>query len=319
MYTAYQDFVRDWSNPSHAFVIATSGSTGESKQMVLTREKMKISVGLTASAIPNITKQTVFCCLPTNRMGGFMQIVRAVHWEQDVHIVPPQSNPMLILPKDHAFENISISPMQLAHIMQDALSWQKLLRFKTILIGGAAIAEPWVEQLERSGHEGIYATYGMTETYGHVALRKFPEKYFKQIDGVQFQVSSAGQLSLRSKLSDDQWIITQDIVEKQPIGFSFLGRTGNVINSGGLKISAEKIEQLISNKISDPFYITGKKHDVLGEEIVLVVEHTNQIDLKGLNQVVMDNLGKYTAIKRLIQQKVQLDSITGKIKRIKLD
>ena len=309
MYTTYQDFLKDWRNPNHTFVIATSGSTGESKQMVLTREKMNISVGFTASAIPNINEQTVFCCLPTNRMGGFMQLVRAVHWGQDAHIVPPKSNPMLSLPRDHAFENISISPMQLAHILQDALSREKLLRFKTILIGGAAIPERWTEQLTLLGHKGIYVTYGMTETYGHVALCNIPETYFFPIAGVQIQVNSDGQLSLCSKLSDDQWLITQDIVERQNNGFVFIGRSDYVLNSGGLKISAEKIEQLIAEKISIPFFITGKKHEILGEEIVLVVEETKDIDL----------IGNYAAIKRMIQKEVQLDTITGKVKRMKLD
>jgi len=114
-------------------------------------------------------------------------------------------------------------------------------------------------------------------------------------------------------------LITQDIVERQNNGFVFIGRSDYVLNSGGLKISAEKIEQLIAEKILIPFFITGKKHEILGEEIVLVVEETKDIDLIGLNESIIEVFGNYAAIKRMIQKEVQLDTITGKVKRMKLD
>lgn len=319
MYTSFKNFVKDWEDPFHLFEISTSGSTGKPKSILLSRDKMKYSVGLTEIAIPGIVEQPMLCCLPTDKMGGFMQMVRALLWNQTIDIIEPTSNPMSGLPKEHCYENISISPLQLATIIMDSASWDKLLRFKTILIGGAAIAERWAETITKSGHIGFYGTYGMTETYGHVALRNFPDKYYKPIQGVHFRINAEGVLSLNSELTEGKWLKTQDVVRGEAMGFEVVGRLGNVINTGGVKIQAEQIEQFLASHIASAFYISSKSNDVLGEEIVLIVDSVQGLNITELNKLIEEHISKYARIRHVVENSIQVDAVTGKIKRINLD
>ena len=53
--------------------------------------------------------------------------------------------------------------------------------------------------------------------------------------------------------------------------FEILGRTDNVINSGGLKILPEQLEvRLAPLLLPLPFYLTWRPHARLGQQLVLV-------------------------------------------------
>jgi O-succinylbenzoic acid--CoA ligase len=65
--------------------------------------------------------------------------------------------------------------------------------------------------------------------------------------------------------------------EKQ---FKFLGRFDNVINSGGVKIFAEELENLVKKHIDKDLVFLGKPDETLGEKLVLVVEVKNEENLK---------------------------------------
>ena len=51
-----------------------------------------------------------------------------------------------------------------------------------------------------------------------------------------------------------------------------LGRKDNVINSGGIKIQAEEVEQLLRPFISVPFVITSVPDQRLGQAVTLLIE-----------------------------------------------
>jgi len=75
-----------------------------------------------------------------------------------------------------------------------------------------------------------------------------------------------------SHLSDKK-IVTNDIVDLKDIRmFNFIGRYDNVINSGGIKISPEKVELKLSSFIQTRFIIAGLPDDRLGEKVILIVE-----------------------------------------------
>ncbi|MGY0408201.1 MAG: AMP-binding protein, partial [Polaribacter sp.] len=54
--------------------------------------------------------------------------------------------------------------------------------------------------------------------------------------------------------------------------FEWLGRFDNVINSGGIKLYPEKIEEKLSKIIEKRFFVTGIPDKKLGEKLALVVE-----------------------------------------------
>jgi O-succinylbenzoic acid--CoA ligase len=62
--------------------------------------------------------------------------------------------------------------------------------------------------------------------------------------------------------------------------FKFLGRFDNVINSGGVKIFAEELENLVKKHIDKDLVFLGKPDETLGEKLVLVVEGEKDENLK---------------------------------------
>jgi O-succinylbenzoic acid--CoA ligase len=54
--------------------------------------------------------------------------------------------------------------------------------------------------------------------------------------------------------------------------FTYLGRKDNVINSGGVKISPEVVEEKLAHHIPSPFFLYGVPDKVLGQKLVMIVE-----------------------------------------------
>ena len=68
-------------------------------------------------------------------------------------------------------------------------------------------------------------------------------------------------------------IITNDLVKLiSSTEFNWLGRFDNIINSGGIKLVPEQIEEKLSTIINQRFFVAGIADAVLGEKLVLVVE-----------------------------------------------
>ena len=110
----------------------------------------------------------------------------------------------------------------------------------------------------------------------------------------------------------DEIIKTNDIVELvNENQFIFMGRFDNVINSGGIKLIPEQIEQKLSGKINARFFATGKPDEKLGEKLVLVIEG----EKRPIDPAVYDVLDKYEKPKEVIFLKKFIETETGKIMR----
>jgi o-succinylbenzoate---CoA ligase len=81
-------------------------------------------------------------------------------------------------------------------------------------------------------------------------------------------------------------IVTNDVVEIKPSGhFKWLGRIDNTINTGGIKVIPEIIEDRIrrffeQQNIKNKFLISSRPDPLLGNKIVLLIEG----DLKEVSQ-----------------------------------
>jgi O-succinylbenzoic acid--CoA ligase len=58
------------------------------------------------------------------------------------------------------------------------------------------------------------------------------------------------------KISHEQ-IVTNDLVELNDHQFILLGRIDNVVNSGGIKLIPEQIEEKLSHGIHSRFFVGG--------------------------------------------------------------
>jgi O-succinylbenzoic acid--CoA ligase len=82
---------------------------------------------------------------------------------------------------------------------------------------------------------------------------------------------------------------THDLAVTAPGGrFRITGRSDNIINTGGIKVSPEGIEDLLQERIPWPFFVTGLPDPSLGEKITLIVrkERLDEEDLTTVRRAV---------------------------------
>jgi O-succinylbenzoic acid--CoA ligase len=127
--------------------------------------------------------------------------------------------------------------------LQAQNSLKQLRNVKKMIVGGVALNKSLEKQLSKLPLDA-YETYGMTETITHIAARKVGEKAFTVLPGVTISYDQNNCLVIHAPRISDEIIKTNDIVELvNENQFIFMGRFDNVINSGGIKLIPEQIEQ----------------------------------------------------------------------------
>jgi o-succinylbenzoate---CoA ligase len=269
--------IERWNSGQTTFEITTSGSTGNPKIFQLEKDSLIWSANQTLKHFISIPEKQLIC-LPLNKVGGFMQIIRSLVWDQPYFIVEPSSNPLLNedIPLDCKIA--SFTPHQLFHILQQEYSRKKLTQFHHVLIGGGEISQEIEIQLIQEFPEIQFVhTFGMTETYSHFAGRFLGDIWYTLTDNTQIQTNEIGCLQIRSNLTNNRWLSTNDIVKlNEPKNqFQWMGRADFIVNSGGVKIQIEAVENQISKHLGIPpsdFFCWGMPHASFGQELTLFIQ-----------------------------------------------
>ena len=161
--------------------INTSGSTGKPAQIKLKKEHMINSARATGSFFKLKEHTTALLCLSPNYIAGKMMLVRALTLGWQIDMVEPSLNPLDKLQKHYDF--CAMVPLQLQH------SISQLDKIKTLIVGGGAVSVELIKKLQDIKTE-VFATYGMTETITHIAVKKlnhFQEVTSSRLTGRQAQ------------------------------------------------------------------------------------------------------------------------------------
>ena len=265
----------------NTFEVQTSGSTGKAKTIILQRDDMIKSAQATGKALGIKKHDTALLCLPAKYIAGKMMIVRSFVLGLDLYIANPLVDAVKNIPTHINF--CALIPLQLQYALDQDL--QNLInRIDIIIVGGASLSTSYISSLEELNAQ-VYATYGMTETITHIALKRLNGKEksdsYKCLD--LYEVAKDHRGCLIIKTPEQQWV-TNDLVHvSSPTEFNILGRIDFIINSGGLKINPEEIEQKISPLIQGHFMISFKEDTVLGEKVILLIQgNKDTFDEKGL-------------------------------------
>lgn len=303
-------FILEWLNSEEYIAVSTSGSTGEPKKISLSKRWVRASARTTISYFDLAPGDSVLLSLPTQFIAGKLQVVRAFEGGLNLITVPPSSHPLdkLEVPVDFA----AFTPQQVFG------SYQKLSLVKKLIVGGGAISQELEEKLQAVDSQ-IYATYGMTETITHIAVRSVNKPrlaYFEALEGVTFSQNEDDCLVISAPHIGVENLKTNDIVDL--VGsrkFQFVGRLDNVINSGGIKLFPEKIEKKLSAKLSAPFFISSLPDEKLGEQLVLVIESESEI--KNLQQLLSATLKRFEKPRKVLYTQHFERTETDKIQRSK--
>ena len=232
-------FIQNWLDDNDYIIQETSGTTGEKKKIRLRKKTMLHSAAITCDFFHLNNSNTALLCLPVRYIAGKMMVIRAVYSGMNLIARSPEGNPLDGL--DHPIDFSAMVPLQ----VMKSLEQQPGLRFlKNLIIGGSEIPKKLEEKLHVISETNIYATFSMTETSSHIALRKINGKnasdYFELLDDFEITTDERNCLAIHAPFIQDNLIITNDLVEmKDKKHFKWLGRYDNVINSGGIKTSPE--------------------------------------------------------------------------------
>ncbi len=316
-------FINQWYNGQTTFRLTTSGSTGKPQEIEISREQMAISAKNTINALNLLPDQTVLLCINPAFIGGKMMLVRALINNMNIVALEPSSNPLINMGTPVDF--IAVVPLQLTNILNNEQTKQKLDEAKAVIVGGGEIG-PALEKDLQSITTSILATYGMTETVSHIALRQVngaaKSKYFTAFDDVILSVDHRDCLTICAPVTNNQTIITNDRVELiDSQRFQWLGRVDNVINTGGIKIQAEEVEQkiepIISKISSSRFFIYGISDELLGQRVTLFIEGEEKNGMSILIDQFKAVLTRFELPKDIVFIQRFIETDNGKIQRQK--
>ena len=101
--------------------------------------------------------------------------------------------------------------------------------------------------------------------------------FYKVLPNVTIYIDERNCLAIEASKVSDEFIITNDVVQLvSESQFEWLGRYDNVINSGGIKLHPEKIEEKLATIIKQRFFVTSIPDDILGEKLILIIEGEEQ-------------------------------------------
>ncbi len=287
-------FIIDWLSEAETIAAQTSGSTGTPKKISLAKKNMEVSARMTLDFFGLKAGDKILLCLPMHYIAAKMMVVRSFLGKLDLYCIEPKLYPLSNYTPRLDFA--AMTPVQVEKLLETEKGTGFLSQIGKLLLGGSAISPVLEEKLSELPMT-VYHSYGMTETMSHIALRKVngrdKSEFFSPLPGVELRQNSEKCLLITAPHLGIYNLETHDVVEFSGDGsFRVLGRTDNIINSGGVKLFPEQIEQKLSGFIKETFYVGAVRDELLGEKLTLFVESDND-----------DKVGK-DEIKKLLEKKL---------------
>lgn len=284
-----------------ALVVATSGSTGDPKGVVLTHQAVEASARSSSARLAvDPERDAWLAVLPVAHVGGLSVVTRAL----------ATGTPLLFDEDERPATLVSLVPTQANRADLD--------RYRVVLIGGSA---DW-----RDRPPSVVRTYGLTETGSGIAYDGLP------LDGAEIDVDAGGQIRVRGPMllrayrdgtdpkDADGWLPTGDAGRIGPGGrLEVDGRIGDVIVSGGEKVWPAPVEEVLRTHpaVAD-VAVAGRPDDEWGQRVTAFVVPADPSDppsLPTLRDHVRARLPAYSAPRELVLVAQVPRTALGKIRR----
>jgi O-succinylbenzoic acid--CoA ligase len=228
-----------------AVVIATSGSTGEPKGVLLTAGALLHSARASLDRIGARSGERWLCPLPASHVAGLGILTRSLVSGSIPVVAQPLRDEANLAGSGCAYT--SLVPTQLRRLLAAGAD---LTGFATILLGGAAAPAGLLDAARAAGAT-VVTTYGMSETCGGCVYDGVP------LTGVSVRTGPAGSIEitgpvlfsgyrLRPDLTGqamaDGWFVTSDVGVVDAAGcVAVHGRADEMINTGGQKVAPGEV------------------------------------------------------------------------------
>jgi O-succinylbenzoic acid--CoA ligase len=313
-----------------AAVIATSGSSGIPKRVALSAEALRSSAEATASRIGS---GRWLLALPTGYVAGLQVLVRSIIAGTEPSSIDGRFSPVsfaeatlgMLRPAPGAgIPDLftSLVPAQVSTLLDaadDTAVRAALQAYRAILVGGQSLPEPLRERAAVLGVR-LVRTYGSTETSGGCVYDGVPLDTVT-VRAVEGELRIAGPmlaegylgdraLTARTFLRDEhgiRWYRTGDLGLVEEGVVRVHGRADNVIVSGGINISLDRVERIVRRVPGlHEAVVVGVDDERWGEASVIVAARGEVLrrsegeQLEQARDAVADELGKHARPARLI-------------------
>ncbi len=295
--------------PGDAVVVATSGSSGAPKGVVLTHAALAASAEATSRRLEVTDDDYWLACLPLSHVGGLSVVTRALHTGTRLTVLPVFDADL-----------VDASEASLVSLVPTALQRIDPSRFRRIVLGGSR------PPTDRPAN--VVITYGMTETGSGVVYDHTP------LDGVEVRIIER-EIQLRGPMllrcyrngvdpkSSDGWFPTGDLGDIDASGLLRVhGRRDELIITGGENVWPEQIEAILRShdRIAD-VAVAGRADPEWGEVVVAYVVATDRSDppsLASLRDHVKLQAPSYGAPRHVVYVDAIPRTAVGKVQRVNL-
>jgi o-succinylbenzoate---CoA ligase len=267
-----------------ALVVATSGSTGDPKGVLLGHEALRASTEASCARLGCVPGDRWLLALPVHHVAGLQVLARARALGTEA-VLPADASLEALAAADA--DHVSLVPTQLARLLDAGAD---LSRFRTILLGGARPSSTLLGRAVMSGAR-VVVSYGMTETCGGCVYDGVP------LDGVEVDIAGGegaagggpggGRVRLRGPMlasgyrvggedrpavDADGWFTTGDLGRVVDGRLEVLGRADDVVISGGENVPAAAVAARLREHpgVADAA-VTSRADPEWGETVVAVV------------------------------------------------
>jgi O-succinylbenzoic acid--CoA ligase len=296
--------------PGDALVVATSGTTGRPKGVVLTHAAVEASARATSARLGvDPGRHRWLACLPLSHVGGLSVVTRSLRTGTPVTVLPAY---------DASAVAAEAGPDVMVSLVATALPRTPASLFSKVVLGGSA---PPAELAPN-----VVTTYGLTETGSGVVYDGRP------LAGAEMAVDGGGEIRLRGPmllrayrdgtvpLDADGWFRTGDVGTIGPDGrLVVVGRRGDMIVSGGENIWPGPVEDVLRSHpgVAD-VAVAGRPDPEWGQRVVAWVVPADPAAPPGLEELrdlVGERLARFAAPRQVVLTAALPRTSIGKVRR----
>jgi O-succinylbenzoic acid--CoA ligase len=274
--------------PGIALVIATSGSEGEPRRVMLSDANLDAAAGASNHHLPLLPGDLWLDCLPLHHIGGLSILWRCARAGAGVLLHEGfAAETVAASLAQHPVTHLSLVPAMLARLLDSGARPPGSLRH--VVIGGAALSRVLHDRATAAGWP-LNPSYGLSEAAAQVATHRASDGPWHvglvghPLGANEFALTADGRIRIRGPqvmagyvdgggVDDDGWLTTSDLGKIDEKGrLTVTGRADDMLISGGRNIHPLTVESCLAAcpGIRD-VAVTGLPDPVWGDRIVALV------------------------------------------------
>ena len=268
-----------------ALGVYSSGSTAEPRLICHRSEALIAHAHASAASLGSLGDDRWLVALPLAHVSGLGPLIRALVYRRSVALLKKFEVATFVgAVAEHRITLTSVVPTMLTRLVE--ANWRPPTHLRHVLVGGAVCPEGLRDRAISLGIP-VATTYGMTETFSHVAING------SVLEGVEARTSDDGRLYIRAPSSTvwPEWLATGDRATVNNRSLAIHGRFDDVIISGGENVSPSKVAAVLeSHPEIHAALVLGVPDPVWGQRVVAAIAAKPTLDLARVEELIRSRL-----------------------------